>query len=105
MHPTVATNDPAAVEREVLAAYQAMFPEGDRAFVPRIFGWAREFFTGKLPGYLPVDAKYRSERAVALIGIVVRGLKTVNRSRDQGFDVWYIVQRCSPDHAIPIFEP
>src|SRR5215813_8810885 len=49
--------------------------------------------------HLPVDAEYRSERAVALIGIVVRGLKTVNRSRDQGFDVWYIVQRCSPDHA------
>lgn len=58
MHPSVATNDPAAVEREVQAVYLAMFPQGDRSFVPRAFGWAGDFFLGRQPGYQAVDAKY-----------------------------------------------
>jgi len=35
-----------------------MFPAGDRAFVPRIFGWATECFTGRYRDYQAVDAHY-----------------------------------------------
>ena len=58
MYPPVVTKDPTAVEVEVQAAYLAMFPEGDPLFVPRVFGWAIECFTGGRAGYLPVDAGY-----------------------------------------------
>ena len=58
MYPPVSTKDPRAVEVEVQAAYLAMFPKGDRAFVPRIFGWATEFFTGRYRDYQAVDAHY-----------------------------------------------
>jgi hypothetical protein len=58
MFPPVATKDPTAVEVEVQAAYRAMFPESDPMFVPRVFGWAIECFTGNFHDYLPVDARY-----------------------------------------------
>ena len=58
MFPPVDTKDPTAVEAEVQAAYLAMFPGADRAFVPHIFGWASECFTGNFRDYLPVDARY-----------------------------------------------
>jgi hypothetical protein len=58
MHPPVATNDPTAVEVEVQKAYLAMFPDGDRLFVPRAFGWVMECFTGHYPDYQAVDTKY-----------------------------------------------
>ena len=58
MYSPVATRDPAAVEREVRTAYLAMFPDGDKAFVPRIFGWAVDCFTGAYRDYQAVDAKY-----------------------------------------------
>jgi len=35
-----------------------MFPDGDKAFVPRIFGWAVDCFTGAYRDYQAVDAKY-----------------------------------------------
>jgi hypothetical protein len=58
MYPPVVTKDPAAVQVEVQAAYLAMFPDGDRVFVPQTFGWAIDCFTGKYPGYQPIDARY-----------------------------------------------
>ena len=58
MFPPVVTKDPTAVEVEVQAAYRAMFPEGDRAFVPQAFAWAEDCFTGKFRDYQAVDARY-----------------------------------------------
>jgi hypothetical protein len=58
MYPPVATKDPFAVQNEVQAIYLSIFPEGDRAFMPRVFGWALECFTGKHQDYLAVDARY-----------------------------------------------
>lgn len=58
MHPPVATHDPTAVEVEAQKAYLAMFPEGDRLFVPRAFGWVMECFTGHYADYQAVDTKY-----------------------------------------------
>ncbi|HEX4263786.1 MAG TPA: hypothetical protein VH597_05555 [Verrucomicrobiae bacterium] len=58
MYPAVVTKDPTAVEVEVQAAYLGMFPEGDAMFVPRVFGWAVECFTGSYGDYQAVDARY-----------------------------------------------
>src|SRR5262245_13466870 len=58
MYPIVVTKDPTAVQLEVQNAYLKMFPDGDRLFVPRVFGWAIECFTGNYHDYQAVDAKY-----------------------------------------------
>src|SRR5579862_9927467 len=58
MYPTVVTRDPTAVEREVQSAYLAMFPKGDTKFVPMVFGWAKDCFTGRYRDYQAVDARY-----------------------------------------------
>jgi hypothetical protein len=58
MHRVVATNDPTAVELEAQAAYLGIFPEGDKLFVPRAFGWAIECFTGNYGDYQAVDTRY-----------------------------------------------
>ena len=58
MYPSVVTKDPTAVEFNVQTAYLTIFPEGDRLFVPRAFGWAIECFTGGYQDYQPVDARY-----------------------------------------------
>ena len=58
MYPPVVTSDPAAVEVEVQAAHQAMFPGDDVSFVSRAFGWATACFTGNYEGYQKVDAPY-----------------------------------------------
>ncbi len=58
MFPPVPTDDPTAVEVEVQAAYLAMFPQADRLFVPQVFGWMIECFTGKYGDYQAVDASY-----------------------------------------------
>lgn len=58
MYPPVVTKDPTAVEVEVQAAYLGMFPKGDAMFVPRVFGWAIECFTGGYADYQAVDARY-----------------------------------------------
>lgn len=58
MYPPVATNDPTAVEVEVQSAYRVMFPSGDPMFVPRVFGWVIECFTGSYRDYQAVDAQY-----------------------------------------------
>jgi hypothetical protein len=58
MRPSVDTKDPHVVAAEVQAAYLTVVPQGDRQFVPLIFGWASECFTGRYPGYQAVDARY-----------------------------------------------
>jgi hypothetical protein len=58
MHPRVVTRDPIAVEVEVQAAYLAMFPDSDKVFVPQVFGWAIDCFTGKYGDYQAIDAQY-----------------------------------------------
>jgi hypothetical protein len=58
MYPPVLTKDPTAVEVEVQAAYLAMFPDGDRLFVPRVFGWAIECFVGGYKDFQSVDTSY-----------------------------------------------
>jgi hypothetical protein len=55
---SVATNDPTAVESHVQSAYLSMFPDGDRLFVSRVFGFAIECFTGHYSDYQAVDARY-----------------------------------------------
>ncbi len=57
-HQNVSTKDPAAVAKEVQAIYLAMFPKGDRSFVPRAFGWIGRCFTGRHADYQAVDAHY-----------------------------------------------
>lgn len=58
MFSPVVTRDPTAVEFEVQAAYLDMFPNGDKLFIPQIFGWAIDCFTGQYADYLPIDAQY-----------------------------------------------
>ena len=58
MMPHVDTRVPSEVEEHVQAIYRRMFPEGERGFVPRSFAWAEECFSGRHPGYQPVDAAY-----------------------------------------------
>jgi hypothetical protein len=58
MFNPVQTKDPTAVEVEVQAAYLGMFPAGDRLFVPRVFGWMLDCFSGGYRDYQPVDARY-----------------------------------------------
>jgi hypothetical protein len=58
MYPPTSTKDPFAVQKEVQGIYLGMFPDGDRAYMSRIFGWALECFTGKHQDYQAVDARY-----------------------------------------------
>lgn len=58
MHLPVVTKNPTAVEAEVQSAYRSCFPRGDLQFVPRVFGWAADCFTGQHPDYQAIDAPY-----------------------------------------------
>ena len=58
MSAPVVTKDPAAVAAEVQAVYRSLFPEGDRMFVSRVFGWAVDCFAGRFGDYQAVDASY-----------------------------------------------
>jgi predicted metal-dependent HD superfamily phosphohydrolase len=58
MYPPVVTKDPTAVEVEVQAACRTMFPDADLLFVPCVFGWAIECFTGNYRDYQAVDTRY-----------------------------------------------
>ncbi|MEP6663014.1 MAG: hypothetical protein ABJC04_05050 [Verrucomicrobiota bacterium] len=52
------TKQIAEVQRTVQSIYTGIFPAGDPAFVPRVFGWTNDCFTGQYPGYQPIDARY-----------------------------------------------
>jgi hypothetical protein len=58
MYPSVSTKDPAAVQNDVQRMYLTMSPQGDPEFVPRVFGWTIDCFSGRYPNYQPVDARY-----------------------------------------------
>jgi hypothetical protein len=58
MYSPVVTRDPTAVEVEVQRAYLAMYAGAHEMFVPQIFGWAIDCFTGRFADYQPIDAKY-----------------------------------------------
>jgi hypothetical protein len=58
MYPPVVTKDPAAVAAEVQSIYLTIFPYGDPAFVPRVFGGTQNCFAGRFHDYLPIDALY-----------------------------------------------
>jgi hypothetical protein len=58
MSPPVVTKNPTAVEVEVQAAYLAVFPDGDKSFIPRVFGWVTQCFNGHHMDYQAVDAPY-----------------------------------------------
>jgi hypothetical protein len=58
MYPQVETKDSVAVEREVQAAFQAMFPQGDSAFVSTAFEWVKACFSGQYKDYQASDARY-----------------------------------------------
>jgi len=46
------------VERQVHSTYLSLFHEGDRAFVPQAFRWAKQCFDGHYADYQPIDARY-----------------------------------------------
>jgi hypothetical protein len=54
----VDTRVPGQVEKEVHAIYARLFPDGERAFVPRAFDWAAQCFSGRYEDYQPIDARY-----------------------------------------------
>ncbi len=58
MFPAVDTRDLSAVQSEVESIFSGLFPQADASFVARSFGWADDWFNGRYPGYLPIDAKY-----------------------------------------------
>jgi hypothetical protein len=58
MYSPVATSNPAAVESAVQAAFLDMFPDASRDFIPQIFRWASDCFTGKYGDYQAIDARY-----------------------------------------------
>ena len=58
MYSPVATSDPAAVESAVQSAFLDMFPDADKDFVPKIFRWASDCFTGNYADYQAIDARY-----------------------------------------------
>src|SRR5213594_4251720 len=58
MYLPVDTKDPVAVEKEVQAVYLAMFPQGDRMFVPTALTWIKDCFDGKYKDYQASDAVY-----------------------------------------------
>ena len=58
MFRIVTTSDPTAVEVEVQKAYLTVFPNGNQMFVPQVFGWAIDCFTGNYADYQAIDAGY-----------------------------------------------
>src|SRR5262245_12768905 len=58
MFQPVDTRVPSEVEQQVDSIYHELYPEGDRGFVPRVFGWASQFFSGRYADYQPIDARY-----------------------------------------------
>lgn len=58
MFAPVDTRDLAAVRREVEGIFTALFPAADGKLIGRAFDWARQWFAGQSPGYLPIDARY-----------------------------------------------
>jgi hypothetical protein len=58
MDPEIDTRDASAVQAGVESIYRSMFPNGNSAFVPAAFGWARDCFNGNYDDYQAIDAHY-----------------------------------------------
>jgi hypothetical protein len=58
MYQQVDTKDSGAVESEVRATYQVMFPQGDLEFVSTAVGWLKDCFAGRYKDYQASDARY-----------------------------------------------
>lgn len=58
MDSEIDTKHITAVEVEIQSAYRFMFPQGDRGFVSKVFGWAIDCFSGARAGYQAIDARY-----------------------------------------------
>ena len=58
MFDEVDTKAPNTASEHVASIYLSIFPQGDRAFVPRAFDWAGQFFSGRYDDYQAVDARY-----------------------------------------------
>src|SRR5947209_20555043 len=58
MDPEIETKHTTAVEVAIHSIYKAIFPEGDREFVPRVFKWTTDCFHGNYRDYQPIDARY-----------------------------------------------
>ena len=76
MYSLVATSDPAAVESAVQSAFLEMFPDASPDFVPKIFRWVRDCFTGKYADYQAIDACYHDfEHTLQVTLCMVRMLR------------------------------
>jgi hypothetical protein len=58
MQSVIPTRDPTAVAGEVQKIYQKMFQNAGVNFVPQVFGWVIDCFTGYFGEYQPVDTRY-----------------------------------------------
>lgn len=58
MFQQVDTRVPGAVEEQVHSIYRRMYPQGEVAFVPRAFDWAKQCFLGRYADYQAIDALY-----------------------------------------------
>ncbi len=58
MFAHVDTRSPKAVEEQVRLACLRLFLKTDPAFVHEAFDWVEQCFSGAVPGYLPIDARY-----------------------------------------------
>lgn len=60
MQSDINTADPLAVAQTVQAVYVKLFPQADRLWVSRIFGWTVDCFAGRYADYLPIDTRYHN---------------------------------------------
>jgi hypothetical protein len=58
MLASIDTRQPLAVQAEVQKVYDLMFPKGNHAFVPTVFGWVTSCFEGTYRDYQSIDARY-----------------------------------------------
>ncbi len=58
MFPSVDTRDLSAVQSEVHSIFSSLFPEAENGFVSQAFRWTDQWFGGRYPGYLAIDASY-----------------------------------------------
>jgi hypothetical protein len=58
MFRLVNTKDTSAVQSEVQDIYLEMFPNGGSSFIPEIFCWASQCFSGRYQDYGRIDARY-----------------------------------------------
>src|SRR4051812_23593990 len=60
MFHSVDTHVPGEVEAQVQSLYLKLFPQAERAFVPRAFEWFLQCFSGEYGDYEPIDALYHN---------------------------------------------